>query len=179
MDFKDFKLHFSDCGAASFRNDKGTSLAAINLGVIIDSNGSSNSVYIPEIFKDAISIMPNSNNNKLPYFQDKVNRDIVCLLIYTDKHKSKDDMELIIQIEESRGNIVIHSIVDNNTENTNELVMDKIKMSNKVIALFENKDDDFNTKELKSAKELIENMGLDMDNITRITQTQITKNKKI
>ena len=154
MDFKDFKLHFSDCGAVSFRDNKGTSLAAINLGVITDSNGISNSVYIPEIFKDVISITPNLDNDKLPYFQDKINRDIVCLLIYVDKDKSRDDIELIIGIEEARGNIVILSFVDNNTENTNELVMDKIKMSNKVIALFENKDDNFNTKELKSAKEL-------------------------
>ena len=154
MDFKDLKLHFSDCGAASFRNDKGTSLAAINLGVIIDSNGISNSIYIPEIFKDARAIIPNSNNDKLPYFQDKVNRDIVCLLIYADKHRFKDDIELIVQLEEAKGNIIILSIIDNTIGSINELVMDKIKMSNKILALFENKDDDFNTKEFEYAKEL-------------------------
>ena len=73
MDMKNFKIIDND--GKYFTDNNGSTLKAVSLGLTKDEKGSLCELFIPEIFLNAVARLPVLDNDKLPFFQEKSNRE--------------------------------------------------------------------------------------------------------
>ena len=73
MDMKNFKIIDND--GKYFIDNNGSTLKAVSLGLTKDEKGSLCELFIPEIFLNAVARLPVLDNDKLPFFQEKSNRE--------------------------------------------------------------------------------------------------------
>ena len=73
MDMKNFKIIDND--GKYFIDNNGNTLKAVSLGLTKDEKGSLCELFIPEIFLNAVARLPVLDNDKLPFFQEKSNRE--------------------------------------------------------------------------------------------------------
>ena len=140
MDMKNFKIIDND--GRYFTDNNGNTLKAVSLGLTKDEKGSLCELFVPEIFLNAVARLPVLDNDKLPFFQEKSNRKIVCLCGST---KFKADFERANREETAKGNIVLTVAMfghlegldmDSEEKKTFDAVhYDKIKLADEVLVI--------------------------------------------
>ncbi len=140
MDMKNFKIIDND--GKYFIDNNGSTLRAVSLGLTKDEKGSLCELFVPEIFLNAVVRLPVLDNDKLPFFQEKSNRKIVCLCGST---KFKADFERADREETAKGNIVLTVAMfghlegldmDSEEKKTFDAVhYDKIKLADEVLVI--------------------------------------------
>lgn len=140
MDMKNFKIIDND--GKHFIDNNSNTLKAVSLGLTKDEKGSLCELFIPEIFLNAVARLPVLDNDKLPFFQEKSNRKIVCLCGST---KFKADFERANREETAKGNIVLTVAMfghlegldmDSEEKKTFDAVhYDKIKLADEVLVI--------------------------------------------
>lgn len=140
MDMKNFKIIDND--GKYFIDNNGSTLKAVSLGLTKDEKGSLCELFIPEIFLNTVARLPVLDNDKLPFFQEKSNRKIVCLCGST---KFKADFERANREETAKGNIILTVAMfghlegldmDSEEKKTFDAVhYDKIKLADEVLVI--------------------------------------------